>query len=114
MMMKRALVGAAAVAATFGLAAPVSAARESGPPPGLKMDDFTYNCADGGTAEVYSGNGRSGWINGEKSTLDTIHVEYMGETVYDKDYGNGPSGETTTCSFDDGELLITFTAIKVQ
>lgn len=112
--MKRVLTAVAIVASGIGFAGPVSAGNDNGPPPGLQPADLVYECDGGLTATVSSGNGRSGWINGEKWALVSIDVTYDGDSVYSKEYGNGPSGDTMSCSATDGLFEVTINVVEVQ
>jgi hypothetical protein len=115
--MKRIPTSLAVVAGTILLAAPVSAGTDNGPPPGLDPDDLTYECTDGvdsTTATVHSGNGRSGWINGEQSILISIEATVDGQAVYSRTYGKGPRGHRIDCFAVDGPISVSITAVQVQ
>lgn len=111
--MKRILMSLViAVAALAFVTSAAHAANENGPPPGLDADSV-ITC-DGVETTVQSGQGRSGWLNGEKWAIVTIEATFEGETVFAKTYGNGPSGETMDCTGGSGPFALFVTVVKVQ
>lgn len=91
---------------------PVSAGNDNGPPPGLELDDVLV--CDGVETNIHAGEGRSGWYNGEKWTLVSVQTDFEGETVFEKQYGGGPRGETVECtgSFGPYELVLVLVAVQ--
>ena len=112
--MKRLLIVLAVALSGLGVFAPATAANLNGPPPGLDPQDVTYDCSDGSHIVTHGGNGRSGWINGEKASLLYGVATYDGEIVWEKSYGDGPSGEVLECYYVDGLFSATLTLVKIQ
>lgn len=107
----------------LGLAAGTA---EAATPPGIAKQHPVFGnvvCDDGSTPTVFSGGGRSGWVDGTlyvitSATFQATFVPNDGSPpiseTFTKTYGAGPKGDTLSCTsegtFDDPDGSGTFSA----